>query len=54
MRTITVIFALASAGLLAPRGLSAQARKPIGLINGGTVLLESNTVKRHEIGRAHV
>lgn len=46
MRIITVIFALASAGLLAPRGLSAQARKPIGLINGGTVLLESKTVKR--------
>ena len=25
---------------------SAQARKPIGLINGGTVLLESKSVKR--------
>lgn len=35
---------------LSARAASAQAPKPIGLINGGTVLLESKSVNRDKAG----
>lgn len=38
---------VSAAVLLGGGPVGAQSRKPIGLINGGTVLLESKTVKRN-------
>lgn len=47
MTPIGLVTILTSAAVLLSGGaLGAQARKPIGLINGGTVLLEPKTVKR--------
>lgn len=47
MTPIGLVTILTSAAvLLSGSALGAQARKPIGLINGGTVLLEPKTVKR--------
>jgi hypothetical protein len=44
-RRLATCVALA-AGALSARGAQAQSRQPIGLINGGTVLLEPKSVQR--------
>lgn len=42
-----LLLSLAAAGTMSASVASAQSPKPIGLINGGTVLLESKSVKRN-------
>ena len=47
MRSVGMLAMLTSAAVLLGGGpLGAQSRQPIGLINGGTVLLEPKTVTR--------